>query len=851
MPKNLLIVESPAKAKTIEKYLGSDFSVKSSYGHVRDLEKGNNAVDITAGFTPRYVISPEKQRVVKELRDAVKKSDEVWLATDEDREGEAISWHLCEVLQLDIHQTKRIVFREITKPAISKAVTQPRQLDLNLVNAQQARRILDRLVGFELSEILWRKIKGKLSAGRVQSVAVKLIVEKEREINQFKSEVFFRVEAHFSVFNEAGKAVILKAELLSRIRVYEDAADFLKRCMGASFSIRSIEVKPQVRKPSPPFTTSTLQQEASRKLGFSVQRTMSVAQRLYEAGHITYMRTDSTQLSTTALSAIEQEVLSSFGANYYMRRNFKGKSANAQEAHEAIRPTYFEKQQISGDRDESRLYELIWKRTMASQMADARLEKTLVKIDISTCPGETLQAEGEILQFDGFLRLYLESSDDEEEEEVKGMLPPLKIGQVLSLREMIATERLTRGPSRYSEAGLVKKLEELGIGRPSTYAPTISKIMEEGRGYVIKESRDGVERVFRVLQLENETISTSELKENTGSFKNRLVPTDIGITVSDFLDEHFVDIMDYSFTAGIEEKFDEIAMGKMTWNRMLEDFYFPFHHTVEKTMEHSARPTRERLLGKDPETGLTILTRMTRLGPVVQMGTPDELGTEVKPRYGNLGPGQSIETLTFEEALRLFSLPRELGIYHDAAVVVGKGRYGPYIRHGEKFISLEKSADPLALAFEEACQLIELRALENAPLFQYDGYPVTRGKGRFGPYLRWKDLYVNIPAKWNPDQMTQDEMEGLIRSKIDKEAGRFIRQWEGESISIEKGRWGPFIRFKKEMVSFPRRDGVKITEELAQTYELAEVRKIIQDQIPDAFASGSGKKKPASKIKKR
>jgi len=845
MPKNLLIVESPAKAKTIEKFLGGDFSVKSSYGHIRDLEKGNSAVDISLDFKPHYIISPDKQKLVKELKEAVKKVDEVWLATDEDREGEAISWHLCEVLNLDIHQTKRIVFREITKPAITKAIQSPRNLDLNLVNAQQARRILDRLVGFELSEILWRKVKGKLSAGRVQSVAVKLIVEKEREINQFNAELFFKVEAYFSVFNELGKSVVLKAELTNKLPDIKQANEFLEKCIGAKYNIKSIEIKPLTRKPAPPFTTSTLQQEASRKLGFSVQRTMIVAQKLYEAGHISYMRTDSTNLSEQAINAIETEITNSFGVKYAKPRRYKSKSANAQEAHEAIRPTYFEKAQISGDKDECRLYELIWKRAMASQMAEAVLEKTLVKIGISTLPKAILQAEGEVLKFDGFLKLYLESNDDEEEDEVKGMLPPLKVDQSLLLKEMKATERQTRGPSRYSEAGLVKKLEELGIGRPSTYAPTISKIMEEGRGYVIKESRDGVEQVFQVLKLENDRISTLTLKENTGSFKNRLIPTDMGITVADFLDENFVEIMNYSFTADIEEKFDEVALGKIAWTKMLKDFYFPFHDLVVQTMESASRPTRERILGKDPVSGLTILTRMTRVGPVVQMGSQDELGPDEKPKYGNLVAGQSIETITFEEALLLFSLPRDLGTYLEEKVSIGKGRFGPYVKYGEKYISIPRSIDPFSITLEDALALINQKEKEDAPVYHYQGAPVTKGKGRFGPFLKWKEYFINIPKKYNYDSISEKEMEELIVAKINKENNKFIQQWESEYISIEKGRWGPFIRFKKDMISFPKSDGVKVDEESAAQMNLETIKKIIEKQLPDAF----NVKKPAKKAK--
>lgn len=847
MPKHLLIVESPAKAKTIEKFLGGDFTVKSSYGHVRDLEKGNNAVDVTLDFKPQYIISPEKIRLVKELKDAVKKVDEVWLATDEDREGEAISWHLCEVLNLDIHNTKRIVFREITKPAITKAIQSPRNLNLNLVNAQQARRILDRLVGFELSEILWRKVKGKLSAGRVQSVAVKLIVEKEREINQFNPELFFKVEGFFTVFNEMGKSVILKSELTSKLTGFPQANDFLNQCIGAQYNIQSIEVKPLIRKPAPPFTTSTLQQEASRKLGFSVQRTMIVAQKLYEAGHISYMRTDSTNLSEQAIQAIETEINHSFGVKYATPRRYKSKSANAQEAHEAIRPTYFEKPQISGDRDEMRLYELIWKRTMASQMAEAVLEKTLVKIGISTIPKAVLQAEGEVLKFDGFLKLYLESSDDDEEDDVKGMLPPLKVNQSLPLKEMIATERQTRGPSRYSEAGLVKKLEELGIGRPSTYAPTISKIMEEGRGYVIKESKEGIEQKFQVLKLENEKVSTHVLKEHTGSYKNRLIPTDMGITVADFLDAHFVEIMNYSFTADIEEKFDEVALGEISWTKMLKDFYFPFHDLVVQTMESASRPTRERILGKDPLTGLTVLTRMTRVGPVVQLGAQEELGPDEKPKYGNLVPGQSIETLTFEEALLLFSLPRDLGFYLNEKVTIGKGKFGPYVKFGEKYISIPRTADPFTITLNEAAILIDQKEKEDAPVYMFQQFPVTKGKGRFGPFLKWKDLFINIPKKYNPDSISEKEMEELILAKMNKENNRYIQQWDTENISIERGRWGPFIRYKKEMISFPKTDGVKVDDEMAAQFSLDAVKKIIEKQLPDTFKVKT--KNPTKKTK--
>ena len=848
MPKNLLIVESPAKAKTIEKYLGADFTVKSSFGHIRDLEKGPKAVDVDNHFQPKYVISPEKNKVVKELRDWVKKVDEVWLATDEDREGEAISWHLCEVLGLNPHTTKRIVFREITKPAIEKAVQKPRNLDLHLVNAQQARRVLDRLVGYELSEILWKKIRGRLSAGRVQSVAVKLIVEREREIQQFNSEAFFRIDAVFSVKNEQGKLVALKAESPQRFSTDKDAEAFLQKCVGATFPIRKIEVKPLKRRPAAPFTTSTLQQEASRKLGFSVQRTMNVAQRLYEAGHITYMRTDSTSLSETAISAIAQAIEQNYGPKYVEVRRFKSKSANAQEAHEAIRPTYIQAQNVSGNRDEQRLYELIWKRTIASQMADAELEKTVVSIGISTMPDAVLLAEGEVLKFDGFLKVYLESNDDEEEEETKGMLPPLKTGQILPLQEMTATERFTRPPARYTEAGLVKKLEELGIGRPSTYAPTISKIMEEGRGYVVKESREGTPRAFKILSLKNGAIARKEGSELSGGVQNRLFPTDMGTTVSDFLDAHFETIMDYKFTAEIEKVFDDIAAGGQEWTRMLDNFYWPFHKSVEATLESAERPTRERVLGKDPASGLTLITRMTRLGPVVQIGIPEELGDDAKPRYANLRNGQSIDTISFEEALKLFELPKVVGEYQGQEVGVGVGKYGPYVRFGEKFIALPRGEDPLSVGLDRAIEVIVEKEKTDAPVGTYQGKPISKGKGRFGPFLKWNDIFINVPAKYDFNRLTQAEMEELIAAKLTKEANRYIVQWSEEQIAIENGRWGPFIRFKKESIPIPKTDaGERVTPESAAQFTLEQVKAIILAKNPEAFDKPAAKKKKSVK----
>jgi len=858
MSKNLLIVESPAKAKTIEKYLGKDFKVKSSFGHVRDLDKGNNAVDVENNFNPKYVVSPEKKKVVKELKDWAKKVDDIWLATDEDREGEAISWHLCQVLGLDESKTKRIVFREITKPAIQNAIQSPRTVDINLVNAQQARRILDRLVGFELSEILWKKVKGKLSAGRVQSVAVKLIVERERAIREFEAQPFFRISAVFNVKNEQGRNVELKADGPGRFDSEQDARSFLEKCLNATYSIKDIEVKPLKRKPTAPFTTSTLQQEASRKLGFSVKRTMMVAQRLYESGHITYMRTDSTNLSQVAIQNIAKEIEKSYGKEYVKTRQFKSKSASAQEAHEAIRPTYIQAHNVGSDRDQQRLYELIWKRAVASQMAEAELEKTTVRIGISTIPDETLKADGEVLKFEGFLKVYLESKDDEDEEEAKGMLPPLKVGQNLDLKNMQAIERFTRPPARFSEASLVKKLEELGIGRPSTYAPTISKIMEPGRGYVIKDSREGEEREYKVMTLARGAIKEKKETEMTGAIKNRLIPTDMGITVSDFLDKHFGGIMDYSFTADIEKRFDEIASGNDKWTQILNDFYWPFHKTVEETIENAERPTRERILGADPETGRTVLTRMTRLGPVVQIGAPDELDEGEKPKYASLQSrqGQSIDTITYEEAMRLFQLPRELGQYKGMELVVGRGRYGPYVRFDDKFVSIPKDEDPLSISFERAAELVEQKLKADAPVGTYKDKPITKGKGRFGPYLKWDGMFVNVPKKYDFDNLSVEEMHELIAKKEEKEANRYIHRWEDEKIAVENGRWGPFIRFKKKSVKIPKNeDGSRVTPEQAKELTLEDVKKIIEAEIPDAFGgkktskAKSGKKKSTGKKK--
>jgi DNA topoisomerase-1 len=774
MPKNLLIVESPAKAKTIEKILGSDFEVKSCYGHIRDLEKDDMGIDVKNNFKPRYIVPEEKRKVVSDLKQLAKKSSEVWLATDEDREGEAISWHLCEVLGLDPETTKRIVFHEITKPAIQKAVKNPRTVNMNLVNAQQARRVLDRIVGFELSPVLWRKIsmKNNLSAGRVQSVAVRLIAEREREINAFTPQSSFKVEALFSSTDNAGKQISFKAEG-TKFSKADAAEQFLKECIGANYTVKDIQVKPTKRTPSAPFTTSTLQQEASRKLGYGVSRTMLLAQKLYENGHISYMRTDSVSLSETAMDDIRNNIVSSYGQKYYQARRYKNKNESAQEAHEAIRPTYMANTTVS-DPDLRRLYELIWKRTMASQMADAELEKTVAKINVSTNNAE-LTAQGEVLKFDGFIKVYREDVDDEEidgEETQEGMLPPLKVAQQLDFKEMKAIERYTRPLPRYTEASLVKKLEELGIGRPSTYAPTISTILK--RGYVEKRDKEGVQRNYSVFILSQDKISKKTETENTGAEKSKLFPTDLGLVVTDFLKQYFDDIMDYSFTARIEEEFDEVAQGKIRWNKMINDFYNPFKEDVDKTIETAERVRGENELGVDPQSGKPVVARMGRYGPMVQIGTTDD---EEKPRFARLKQNQSIETISLDEALDLFKLPLTLGEYEGQEVSVNTGRFGPYIKLGEQFISLPKGVDPLEVDMEQALELIAQKQQADAPVGHYEGQPVTKGKGRFGPFIKWNNLYVNVPKAYNFDALTQHDINELIEKKVAKEANRYIQQW--------------------------------------------------------------------------
>ncbi len=850
MAKNLLIVESPAKAKTIEKYLGKDFKVKSSYGHIRDLDKGNKGVDIEEDFQPNYVVSPEKTKVVKELKDWVKKVEEVWLATDEDREGEAISWHLCEVLGLDPETTKRIVFREITKPAIERAIVEPRTVDLNLVDAQQARRILDRLVGFDLSKLLWHKVKGKLSAGRVQSVAVKLIVDKEREIQKFTSSDFYKAYAFFNVLNAAGKPTVLRAEYNSKIEEETTAKKILETCKNTSFAINDIKVKPLTRKPAAPFTTSTLQQEASRKLGFGVKRTMSVAQKLYEQGLITYMRTDSTSLSNMALGSIKEEIQSEYGEEYSELRQYKSKSSNAQEAHEAIRPTYIQRQNGGKDRDEQRLYELIWKRTIASQMSVAKIEKTTVLVSPASDPSINFKAEGEVIKFDGFLKVYLESTDDDEEDsKEKAMLPPLKLNQALDLKEINALQRFSRPPSRYTEASLVKKLEELGIGRPSTYAPTISKIMEKERGYVTKESREGVERNYTKLTLENNQIKETQESEITGATSNRLYSTDLGIVVTDFLTQHFDDIINYNFTKEIEEKFDVIAEGKAQWKKMLKDFYFPFHEHVEKTIETADRAKGRRVLGIDPKTGHSVLVQITRYGPAAQIGTVEEVGEEGKPKFANLRPGMSMETVTLDEVLELFKLPRELGEYKGSPVSIGAGRFGPYVKFADTFISMPKDKDPLKITLEEAKVLVDKKLEEDAPIHVFQELPITKGVGRFGPFLKWNGMFINVNKKYDFNNLSIAEIEELVQAKIEKEANRYIKQWPEDKLALENGRWGPFIRFKKKSIKLPKIDGQRMTQEQASELKLEEIKALVEAEIPNAFPKKKEKKKKATKKK--
>lgn len=766
MEENLVIVESPAKAKTIEKFLGKNFLVKSSFGHIRDLDKKDFGVDINNNYQPNYIISEDKKKVVSELKKHAKAAKTVWIASDEDREGEAIAWHLMEVLNLKANLTNRIVFHEITKEAIQNAIENPRRLNKDLVDAQQARRVLDRLVGFEISPVLWKKVKPSLSAGRVQSVAVRLIVEREREIINFQSVPFFRVNAVFLVPDANGKTTELKAELSRRFDHADEARAFLEKCKNADFTIADIVTRPTKKSPAAPFTTSTLQQEASRKLGFPVGLTMSVAQRLYEAGLITYMRTDSTNLSQLALDTAKKKISESFGEKYIKIRQYKTKTKGAQEAHEAIRPTYFDQEEIQGSSQEQKLYSLIWKRTLASQMADAELEKTTVNISISKT-SEQFIASGEVLKFDGFLSVYMESSDDENlSEDEKGLLPPLKTNQKLVPDHIQAMERFSQKSARYTEASLVKKLEELGIGRPSTYAPTITTIQQ--REYVIKEDRPGVDRKFRTLTLKNGKIAEMEKTEITGAEKSKLFPTDVGLVVNDFLVKNFDAIVDYNFTASVEKQFDEIAEGKLVWSKMIDEFYRPFHVIIEDVLNTSERARGERIIGTDPATGKPVSAKIGRFGPFVQLGEAIE-GSEEKPQFASLQKGQSIETISLEEALKLFDLPRDLGEYENKKVVVGVGRFGPYIRHDSGFVSLKKGVDdPLSITIERAVELINEKreATAKAVLKTFTEDPDIRIlEGRWGPYISFKKENYKIKKGTDVDKLTVEDCKLIIESE--------------------------------------------------------------------------------------
>lgn len=828
MAKNLVIVESPAKAKTIEKYLGKDYKVMSSYGHIRDLPK-KDAIDIENGFEPRYEVPSDKKKIVAELRKNSKSAEKVWLASDEDREGEAIAWHLYDELKLNDANTERIVFHEITKGAILRAIENPRKVDLKLKDAQQARRVLDRLVGFELSPVLWRKVKGGLSAGRVQSVAVRLIVEKERDIQAFDSKSTYKVVADF--VNQDG--VGFKAELRKNFATKDEALAFLNDCVGSDYTITALDKKPAKRSPAAPFTTSTLQQEASRKLGFSVAQTMQVAQKLYESGAITYMRTDSVNLSKDALTAIKAEIENAYGADYHKQRFYSTKSKGAQEAHEAIRPTNMVNHNGNGDYNATRLYQLIWKRTIASQMADAQIERTTAEISISKNPLKFI-AKGEVIKFEGFIKAYLEGTDDEDVEE-KNALPALHQNEVLSAAAINATERFSRPPARYTEASLVKKLEELGIGRPSTYAPTISTIVK--RGYVEKSQLEGREREYQKLVLSNGEIKENTLKEITGADKNKMIPTDIGMVVTDYLVEHFEQILDYNFTAQVESKFDEIAEGQEEWNKIISEFYGGFHSKVEEAAE-GERATGERELGTDPKSGERIIARIGRFGPMIQVGESGD--DENKPQFASIPKGKSISNITLEEALSLLELPKDLGKYQGEEAVVSQGRYGPYIKYGSMFVSLDRGEDPMSVDFDRAVELIEAKKKADAPIAEYEGKPVQKGVGRFGPFIKWNNTFINVNKKYDFDNLSTNDVAILIEDKKRKDIEKVIHNWEDEGIRVEKARWGRFNILKgKFKLELP-----KSTDAKALTLE--EVKALIAKNEPKKKAT---KRKSTAKKK--
>ena len=833
MSKNLVIVESPAKAKTIQKYLGKDFEVKSSFGHIRDLPKKGMGIDL-ATFTPDYEVSADKKKIVAELKTAVKKAEMVWLASDEDREGEAIAWHLAQELKLNDENSQRIVFHEITKNAILKAVENPRKIDQNLVNAQQARRVLDRIVGFEMSPVLWKKVKTGLSAGRVQSVAVRLIVEREHEIRDFQPKSSYKVEG---IFQNAEKQDI-SAKLKKDFAKENEAEDFLNQAKNTEFKVLNVEKKPATRSASAPFTTSTLQQEASNRLGYGVTSTMRVAQRLYEEGYITYMRTDSVNLSQEAINGAKAQIISEFGEKYSKPRNYTTKSASAQEAHEAIRPTDFSVKTI-GDAQLNKLYQLIYKRTLASQMANAEIEKTVIEIGNPKLP-QHFEAQGEVIVFDGFLKAYgIVKNEDEDEENNEKLLPKVKIGEILDYKKIEATEKFTKPSARYTEAGLVKKLEELGIGRPSTYAPTIQTI--QNREYVDKREILPHEREIVKMTLGKTTLKKEVLTEKFGGDKNKFVPTDIGEVVNEFLTNNFAEILDYGFTAKVEQDFDHIANGGEKWKDVLGSFYKEFHPKIEHVEENADRATGERLLGKDPKTGKNVYARMGRYGAMIQIGEADD----EQKTFASIMQNQNIATITLEEALELFKLPFDLKEVDGKAVSVGVGRFGPYVKWGETFISIPKGEDPLSVNQQRAEEIINERKIADAPIATYKGEPVTKGTGRFGPFIKYQSIFVNVPKKYDFENLSQSDINELIDAKLEKEANRYIQQWEKEKISIENGRWGPFIKFGKGMFKIPKnkKDEKYTAEELAQV-SLDEVKKWITAQDKTALAE---KKKPSVK----
>ncbi len=788
MAENLVIVESPAKAKTIEKYLGVNYKVASSFGHISDLPSKNLGIDVENDFNPKYEVSSDKKTIVKNLKDLVKKSKTVWLASDEDREGEAIAWHLFRTLKLDADNTKRIVFNEITKSAITNAINNPRSINYDLVDAQQARRVLDRIVGYELSPVLWRKVKGGLSAGRVQSVAVRLIVEKEREIRKYISTSTYKVEATFK--NSNGKEFI--ARLSGEFKSKEHAIDYLNSTTGSTFKVCEIVKKPVKKSAPAPFTTSTLQQEASRKLSFPVSKTMSVAQRLYESGHITYMRTDSVNLSNLAIDEAKKQVVKNFGEAYANPKNFNTKAKGAQQAHEAVRPTNFDMSPDNvKDYDQKRLYQLILNRTLASQMKPAELEKTSIKISSSN-RSELFTANGEVIKFDGYLKLYQVSKDDDLTED-DGILPRFNENEILNLKELFAIQKFTRPPYRYSEASLVKKLEELGIGRPSTYAPTISTV--QNRGYVEKGSTEAKSRNVIKFSISNGVIYEKTLSEKFGSDKGKLIPTDIGIIVTDFLKNHFEYIMDYNFTAKVEQDFDSIASGKKDWTEMMKSFYGKFHPVVEDVQQNATRESGKRVLGSHPENSKEVSVRLGKFGPMVQIGTVDD---EEKPKFASLPQDFQIESVTLEQALSLFELPRKLGEFQGELLEANNGRYGPYIKFGKKFVSIPAGKSPTSISLEDAIVIIEEKIKADAPIHVYENMDVQKGKGRFGPYIKWNNIFINVNKKYDWDNLSIDDIEELIEEKKQKEKDKVIHSWEEEGIKVEKGRWGKFYLIKSK-----------------------------------------------------